>query len=295
MMYSNLNKLTVRIFGGIGNQLFCYAAARRLSIVNNCELIVDHVTGFEGDPYNRVYQLDHFNINCKKATALQRLEPFSKLQRHVRRKVNLGKVDYVFQEGSSFSDRLIDFKIKRNTYIEGYWQSEKYFIDTMDTIRKDLLIKPPTNKENIAMASEILKRNSVAIHFRFFDNPSSEINVNNLTMEYYNKAISAIELKKSNLHYYIFSDQPNEVSKYIDLNRSQFTIVAHNIGDSNAYADLWLMSLCSNFIIANSTFSWWGAWLSNNPNKLVYAPNIKKSGITSWGFIGLIPDNWILI
>ena len=114
-------------------------------------------------------------------------------------------------------------------------------------------------------------------------------------MEYYNKAISAIELKKSNLHYYIFSDQPNEVSKYIDLNRSQFTIVAHNIGDSNAYADLWLMSLCSNFIIANSTFSWWGAWLSNNPNKLVYAPNIKKSGITSWGFIGLIPDNWILI
>ncbi len=75
----------------------------------------------------------------------------------------------------------------------------------------------------------------------------------------------------------------------------QVTCVDHNQGEDQAYADLWLMTQCKHFIIANSTFSWWGAWLANFKSRIVIAPNIKISGLSAWGFVGLIPDDWELL
>jgi hypothetical protein len=72
-------------------------------------------------------------------------------------------------------------------------------------------------------------------------------------------------------------------------------LVAHNHGDENAYADLWLMTQCSHFIIANSTFSWWGAWLSTYNDKIIIAPRIKMDGLGAWGFEGLVPETWLKI
>jgi hypothetical protein len=291
-------KLIPRIFGGLGNQLFIYAAARRLAIVNNAELILDDVSGFlYDDLYKRHYQHDHFCISCRKVTTAERMEPFSRLRRYLKRKWNkqlpFAQRTYLVQEGIEFDQRLLHFKPHGRVYLEGYWQSEDYFKDLEDTIRQELKIIPPVDDTNLAIAEHIRACKGVAVHVRFFDEPSVS-GINNASGDYYNRAIEAMEHLESNAHYFIFSDNPVAARARISLPDDRVTLVAHNQGDVTAYADLWLMTLCQHFIIANSTFSWWGAWLAANPAKQVIAPGFEmRKGKMSWGFKGLLPKEWL--
>jgi hypothetical protein len=107
-----------------------------------------------------------------------------------------------------------------------------------------------------------------------------------------------MECHKPDAHYFVFSDQPAAARAFIPLPDDRITLVSHNQGQENAYADLWLMTQCKHFIIANSTFSWWGAWLTESPGKMVITPGFKIIGdgrVTSWGFEGLIPSSWNII
>ena len=132
-MYSSQNKkIITRIVGGLGNQLFIYAAARRLALVNHAELVLDDVSGFVRDhDYKRQCQLDHFKITCRKATAAERLEPFSRVSRYLKRRWNqslpFAQRTYLVQEGMDYEPRLLQLKPQGTLYLEGYWQSEKYF------------------------------------------------------------------------------------------------------------------------------------------------------------------------
>ncbi|WP_198935445.1 alpha-1,2-fucosyltransferase [Chlorobium sp. KB01] len=289
--------MVARIFGGIGNQLFCYAAARRLALKNNVELILDNVSGFRYDKiYNRHYQLDHFHIPCRMATAFERMEPFSRLRRNIIRRFSQlypfeGR-SYILQEGVDFDSRLLEVIPHGVLQLEGYWQSEEYFGDVKSTIRSDLQIKPPDDPVNLDMARKINAHEAVAVHVRFFEDPGVNGN-DNVFMGYYGRAVAEMEKRVSDAHYFVFSDKPEAARMKIPLPDDRITIVAHNKGDENAYADLWLMSRCSNFVIANSTFSWWGAWLSDNPNALVIAPGKEGEMGRSWGFKGLLPERWI--
>lgn len=291
-------KIIPRILGGIGNQLFIYAAARRLALVNNAELILDDVSGFVRDfKYKRHYQLGHFNISCRIATAAERLEPFSRVRRKLIREWNRRKPferrTYLVQEGVDFDHRLLHISPQGKLYLEGYWQSENYFKDVEATIRDDLRIKPPTDATNLAIAEKIKQCTAVAVHVRFFDQPD-EKDVNNAPSDYYVCAVNAMEERVPNAHYFLFSDKPDAARSRMPLPEERMTLVHHNQGDERAYADLWLMSLCRHFIIANSTFSWWGAWLSGYSGKTVIVPGFEKlDGKMSWGFRGLLPDSWI--
>jgi len=294
------NKVIVRVLGGLGNQLFCYAAARRLALVNNVDLVIDDVSGFVRDfQYNRQYQLDHFCIPCRTSTAFERMEPFSLVRRYLKRtwndRLSYSKRSYLHQKGIVFDERLLDVKIKGTFYIEGYWQSEEYFKDVEYTLRKDLQIIPPTDYANLDYAKQIQNCRAVAVHFRFFDDPHSN-SIYNAQCDYYTRAIEAMESIEPAAHYFIFSDQPQAVRARIPLSDSRVTLVAHNKGDEKAYADLWLMTHCQHFIIANSTFSWWGAWLSGFKGKHVIAPGFEiLQGKAAWGFNGLLPNEWIKI
>ena len=291
-------KIIPRIFGGLGNQLFCYAAARRLALVNNAELVIDDVSGFVRDhTYQRNYQLDHFNIPCRKATAYERLEPFSRARRFVKRKWNqrlpFAQRIYIQQEDNDFDPRLLQVKPLGMLYLEGYWQSEEYFKDVEETIRADLQIIPPSDTKNLAIASRIRDCLAVAVHVRFFDAPT-DAGINNAHGDYYTRAVAKMEAIAPGAHYFLFSDRPAAARASIPLPDERLTCVSHNQGDENAYADLWLMTQCQHFIIANSTFSWWGAWLSSSKDKVIYVPKYKKlAGEGSWGFDGLIPESWI--
>jgi hypothetical protein len=293
-------KIILRIQGGLGNQLFSYAAARRLAFKNQSELVIDHLSGFEFDIiYKRHYQLDHFNIQCRKATPAERLEPFSRIRRYIYRKASsylaFEKSTYIQQESNNFDSRLLNYIQYSDIYFEGYWQSEKYFSDIDEIIRKELKISPPSDYVNLALGNQMQLLSSVALHVRFHDDPN-ESGDNNVSQSYYIRAIDVMESLVPKAHYFIFSDQPDAARTLIPLPNERVTVVENNKGDQMAYADLWLMSQCKHFIIVNSTFSWWGAWLAYNKEKQIIAPKLtKQGGKSAWGFEGLLPDEWIKV
>lgn len=294
-----MTKIIPRIFGGLGNQLFCYAAARRLALVNNAEqLVLDDVSGFLYDHvYQRHYQLDHFNIPCRKATAAERLEPLHRVRRYLKRRWNqrllFAQRAYLVQEGIDFDPRLLQVKPHGTVYLEGYWQSEDYFKDVEAAIRQDLQIKPPTDATNQAMAAQIRGCIAVAVHVRFFDEAQAQ-GCNNAPGDYYSRAVEKMDSLAPGAHYFVFSDQPDAARARIPLPDERVTLVSHNRGDKHAYADMWLMTQCRHFIIANSTFSWWGAWLAELAGKQVIAPNPRgMTSNSSWRSVGLLPHQWI--
>ncbi|WP_136514301.1 alpha-1,2-fucosyltransferase [Geomonas edaphica] len=298
-----MSKIIVRIKGGLGNQLFCYAAARRLALVNDAELIIDDVTGFIRDrQYRRIYALDKFAISARKATSIERMEPFERYRRGVAKlfaqKTPFQNRKYIQQEGIDLDSRLLEVKPNGTVYIDGLWQSEMYFKDVERIIKDDLRIISPVDSVNREIARKITSCNSVCIHVRWFDKPKTVINVtsHNLESNYYKRAIQHILDKVSAPHFFIFSDDPISAKKLLALPENMVTCVSHNVGDENAYADLWLMKQCHHIITANSTFSWWGAWLGESDSKIIITPGKIFSGTsTAWGFSGLIPDRWCLL
>jgi len=293
----SLNKVIVRIKGGIGNQLFCYAAARRLALVNDAELVIDDVTGFARDhQYRRGYMLDRFNITARKATPAERLELFERYRRGwmkwlSRRKPFVERL-YLERDGMDFDERLLQVKRKGTLYLDGVWQGEGYFRDVEEVIREDLRIIPPPDESNQIMSEKIKNCQAVGMHMRWFDAPGNP-SAHNVSADYYKRATALMEERVDSPHYFVFSDRSDVVPKDLALPSGRTTFVSHNRGDEKAYADLWLMSQCRHFIIANSTFSWWGAWLAEKWKKIVVCPSDEVQGITWWGFKGLLPDSWI--
>jgi len=296
-----LNKIITRIKGGLGNQLFSYSAARRLALINNVELIIDDVTGFKRDrKYRRSYMLDNFKIPVRKATPTERLEPFERYRRGIMKLLSQRKIfserHYLQQEGVDFDKRILDLKIRGTLYLDGLWQSEDYFKDVEQTIREDLQFIPPTDEVNKKLSEKIHNCNAVAVHVRWFEGAERETSLYNVSAEYYRQAISKIQQSIYKPHYFLFSDDLVATKFLMNIPEENITYVDHNHRDSNDCFDLWLMTQCRHFITANSTFSWWGAWLGGINTSMIITPALTFKGLTtSWGFDGQIPQKWIRI
>ena len=260
------SRLIVRLKGGLGNQLFCYAAGRRLALKSGAELVLDDVTGFKYDyQYKRQFALGSFNISARMATTRERLEPFSRVRRFLMRKTSerlpLGRKRYILQRGVEFDEGLLSLKLPPGaTYFDGFGQSERYFADVEDTIRDDLRIRPPRDVQNQVMSGKIQSVNAVALHVRWFDGDERP-SVSNMSFAYYQGAIKMIREKVANPHLFIFSDNTRRTAELLEpmMSGAQHSFVDHNLAVGDASADLWLMSLCKHFVIGNSTFAWWGA------------------------------------
>jgi hypothetical protein len=293
-----MKTLVARIKGGLGNQLFMYAAARRLAIANGMELVLDSVTGFERDSYGRHFALDHFKLPARRADRRDRLEPFGRLRRGLRKRVArhrpLGAGRYIEQRGREFSPGLLETRLQRSTYIEGYWQDERYFVDIRDQIRDDLRLDGSQDPRSAQTARAIAAGPAVAVHVRWFARPPAESTEWDFGGGYYHRAIEAVERAFGKPVYFLFSDDPEAAAKVVPIPQDRLTIVDHNEGDAGAALDLWLMSLCDHFIIANSTFSWWGAWLGEKPGSRVYAPSPARLGDPRWPE-AIVPPRWLTI
>lgn len=296
-----MRKVIAILWGGLGNQMFIYASTKRLAIINNAEHVIDTISGFSHDHlYRRKFEMANLKIESRQANYFERMEPFGRYRKVVLRKINkfksFEKRTYISQIGVDYDQRLLDLRVNKDIYIEGYWQSENYFKDIEWQIKKEFQFKTPKDTLNIEMSQLIQSTNSVAVHVRFYEQTLRQSKINS-PIEYYAKSIDAMECNFPGSHYFVFSDNHKLAREKIKLPSSRTTYVDIN-NHENSYADLWLMSLCKNFIIANSTFSWWGAWLSQNAKKYVIAPKIiipSLTSVASWNFEGQIPPTWNLL
>jgi hypothetical protein len=178
----------------------------------------------------------------------------------------------------------------KSVCLQGYWQSEKYFAEISTIIVREFALKDPPYQEDQKLAEKIQGTESVSIHFRRGDytTQAGRALFVNLDMDYYLNSIRAITEKTENPHFFVFSDDPDWVEENFHV-QYPMTIVDHN--RSRAWEDLRLMSMCKHNIIANSSFSWWGAWLNRNPEKLVFAPSRWFSD-ASFDTRDLIPNDW---
>lgn len=271
-------KLIVRIKGGLGNQLFCYAAARSIAMANNLEVVIDDTTGFVRDRiYRRTYELDAFSIPCRKATPVERLEPFERprraLAKLIARKRRFEERAYIEEPSNGFDSRLFRLAHLEARYLDGLWQDERYFSDIEQKLRSELQLKLPVSSENSALARKLSDKAAVALHVRWFMPSDAGADNKNLSVTYYNAAIKDIEAQLDSPHYFIFSDDLPAAIDKLKLPEGRFTPVSHNHGSDAGVLDFWLMSQATHFIAANSTFSWWAAWLGRPKGGMILIPN----------------------
>jgi hypothetical protein len=293
--------IIVRLNGGLGNQMFQYAAARRLAEVHNTELGFD-LSPFESDIL-RNYELDVFNISGRPASA-EELEcvNLSVINKNLVKHAGIDltgippvkgrwKLKYVPERSFSFDPEILH--LPDNVYLEGYWQSERYFSDACDVIREDLSFKISPSGKNKEIQDIIHSTESISIHIRrgdYISNPKTNQIHGTCDISYYSAAVDYISGKLDSPHFFIFSDDPEWVGSNFSI-PGDVTYIVHN-GSDKAYEDMRLMSSCRHHIIANSSFSWWGAWLSQNPDKVVIAPEkwFNESDVDTKD---LIPGSWI--
>jgi len=300
-------KVVVRLKGGLGNQLFCYAAARRLAWANDAELVLDAVTGFKYDHlYQRTYALGCFSIPARLATPAEQMEPLGRVRRLIARKLSerkpLDQRRYIRQVGVEFDPSIVTLRLQGGTtYFDPFGQSERYFADIRDDLKKDLGMSEPSEPENLVMAAQIAATDSVALHVRWFD-AGVVAHSSNMSQAYYAAAIPQLLAKIRSAHFFVFSDRPSDAAALLAplMGGQPFTLVAHNADTGNAEADFWLMRQCRHFIIGNSTFAWWAAWLGEQERggTQVFAPSRNvdpEHSVTAWGFPGLLPDRWTVL
>lgn len=288
--------IIIDIKGGLGNQLFQYALGRNLSLLNKQELKFD-ISHFNKKACARKYSLNNFNIAGKIATKAEiaKYTNTPVIIRYVHKLLPYYRRPLINQKGTVFDPNIL---LAKDAYLSGYWQSEKYFISNATTIKKDLLLKK--NKLSELRSNQYFKKitdsNAVSVHIRrgdYVTNPKTNKKFGILPMEYYKKASQHIESKvKTPLHYFVFSDDITWAKKNISFENNPITFVEQETNKD--YIDLMLISLCKHNITANSTFSWWGAWLNSNPDKITIAPK-------QWVVHGnkdvsdLIPRDWIKV
>lgn len=296
-MHFHANKKVIaRIRGGLGNQMFCYAAARSFSLRNDAELVIDDETGFKRDHlFQRKYSLHHFNIHGRKASANEKMAPFERVRRFAAKKVSLLKKNfydrkYLTEDQLSFNEKLVRLRMNKTVYLDGLWQSPLYFMDFESRIREDFRFTGSLDTSNAQLADQIQRTGPVAVHYRWYDQPDEKRSTMNIGFDYYKNAIREITRKIKDPCFYVFSTDTEAFKKRFDLSDHRVILVRGNTLEEDAYKDMWLMSLCRHFIIANSTFSWWGAWLSNNRNKMVIVPKEIRTNNKD-----IIPITWTVL
>lgn len=249
--------IVIKLKGGLGNQMFQYSFGRTLSFKRK-----------------EILKLDK-----------------SLLQWSIRQKI-IGTTVREYELGE-FNIKTELTKDKGDSFLEGFWQSEEYFKDMRRILLKDFTLKKETNNF-LKLKRLVTKTNSVSIHFRRGDYVKRAVTGKYhgiLNLDYYRRAIELIEKKIKNPHFFVFSDDILWVKENFRI-KQPITFISGS-GKLTNPEELILMACCRHNIIANSSFSWWGAWLNRNRHKIVLAPKrwFKKKRTES----GIVPQAWIKV
>lgn len=301
----NERKVIMRVKGGLGNQMFGYAAARRLAVNNDAELVMDEVTWFANDwQWHAKYELHDFPIAARLATSKERREPFSWLRRawvrRWERRKPFHRRRYAMQESNVFEPGLLSLEVDGTVYVEGIWPSEEYFKDIGHLISCELVPNADIGLRNTVNAEIIQATNPVAVHMRFFRNPNTR-EFQRLT-GYYCDSIRMAKAELGDPTFFLFTDNI-DLARGVLLDLTKEGIEVHQLrGERSGIDDLWLMTLCTSVITAGSTFSWWGAWLAENRSGNrqggpMFAPDRSFFDGVWWASEGSrsIPDRWVTL
>lgn len=287
--------IIINIIGGLGNQMFQYALGRSLSLLHNIEFKMD-IQDFNG--YFHDYNLNQLNIVSNICSNEERDAFKGKFDRD-KKWIKFKNFFKTYYNRSIIKEKYVQFDPLilgvKSGYFQGYWQSERYFQNIKEIIRDDFKFISMPNDQNKNTIQAIEQYNSVSLHIRrgdYITNPVFNQVHGTMPLTYYHEAIRYIVRKVDNPHFYVFSDDPEWAETNLHIKFPAYYI-AHNKG-KQSFEDMRLMSCCKHNIIANSTFSWWGAWLNNNPEKVVIAPT-KWFNKTAHKTDDLIPQEWIRI
>lgn len=281
------SKVIVFLMGGLGNQMFQYSAGFDFAKKIDAELYLD--TTFLNDRFPRkdfsyrTYDLDVFNI-APKFTKLSKISSSFKIPgvwlgydlMAIKFENKFGNLEIVKERENNYFSKLNEASetYLKNYLLFGYFQNEKYFKDSAPEILNEFSFKNNFSSEVKNIADKIEKSNSISIHIRRGDYITSKKARNimvELGLDYYKKAIEIIVKKVENPHFFVFSDDIEWCKKNLKIEFPVEYLDKNTAGQKNAN-HLQLMSLCRHNIIANSSFSWWGAWLNQNTEKIIIAP-----------------------
>ena len=291
--------IITNLLGGLGNQMFQYAAGRALSLRNNTTHCLD-VSDFgsyglhQGFELHRVFSMP---ITLASEEDIQSILGWqsSRSVRRILLRLNwtlLRRQGFIVEPHFNYWPEL--FNAPRESYLLGYWQSEKYFKDYSAMIRSDFTFRHQLEAVNKELAEVIGLSNAVSVHIRrgdYANNLKTKATHGLCSLDYYHAAIKYVSERVAPPHFFVFSDDIAWAQENLKFNfPCQF--IGHNQGASS-YIDMQLMSLCKHHIIANSSFSWWGAWLNLNADKIVIAPKrwfVNKSDVRD-----LLPQEWVTL
>lgn len=292
----------VKLCGGLGNQMFPYSAGRRLALHLDTQLKLD-ITGFHvykerSELDFRQYGLHVFNINESFASAdeIRALATVTQggigafVHRLFHSKAKRPK-SYIKEKHVHFDPTIL--QLKDDIYLDGNWVSWKYFEDIESTIRKDFTFKKSATGENRIFQEEIQTCQSISLHIRrgdYVNDPKTNAIHGTCSLEYYKNAIQYIDKRVKNPHFFVFSDDLDWTRDNLKTHYPM-TFVDCN-GPLDGHEDMRLMSKCKHNIVANSGFSWWGAWLNDNPDKIVIGPK-KWVQSDKYKMHTLVPDEWV--
>ena len=280
--------------------MFQYAAARRLAYIRNTpvRLDVSWFNNIENIDTPRRYELHVFNIKEDFALS-EEVENFKRIPKGVFSRAFKKLTSPVSASNHStwIRERHFHFdsailKLPDNVYLEGYWQSEKYFLDSEGIIRKEFTVRTEPGEMNRQIAEIIKNTESISVHVRrgdYVTNTTTSQYHGSCSIDYYREAVGKVVSQVQHPHFFIFSDEPDWVRENLKL-PFPVTYIDHN-GADKACEDMRLISLCKHHIIANSSFSWWGAWLCANPDKTVFAPK-KWFNKPEMNTADLLPGSW---
>jgi len=283
--------------------MFQYAAARRLAETHGTVLKIDISRLLNSNPIDtpRNYALGCYAISAEIASDSE-VKLCEKLHRQATsplyrllKKSGLfrtpGEMNYVRQQGPAFDPAIL--QLPDNVCLDGYWQSEKYFPAIRALLKKEFTLRVPLDGKDLQLADKMRTCNAVSLHVRrgdYLTNPHAAKHHGTCDMDYYDQAVRFIREKIPSVQLFIFSDDPHwsEANMSYDLS----TTIVSKADREVEGRDLTLMSNCRHHIIANSSFSWWGAWLGDDPEKIVIAP--KRWFNDPARFTGdIIPEGWL--
>jgi hypothetical protein len=289
----------VRLTGGLGNQLFQYATAFRLAHVSQSLLKLD-VSSYIRNPH-RTYALTLFNISSTRLADSEELRPFQGRERVRQLKHWLNQKKWLRSRWRWVKQPSLHYfmqevlGLRGDIYLDGIWQSEKYFQDIAPVIRAEFTLNDKLAGRNEIMARAILSTSAVSMHIRrgdYISNPATRSLHEVCSLDYYERALRLLTEVEPKPHIFVFSDDPGWVRENIRF-PFPITVVDHNPPEQ-AHEDLRLMGLCRHHIIANSSFSWWGAWLCQYPDKTVFAPN-RWFNTAESDVSDIVPSSWKLV